>query len=541
MVDRLKRPSLDDSPMARRMRESMDRLAAEGDYAAQSMQREVAEGRTKWGTMGADERFAGMPMDTPPPVQKPNPARDPNVNKDTARSLAQMRRQRLDAAKAAVEQQFGPADGQGAQDRRASPRPVPGAAKPAPLTLARTTGSESGQAGDRPSFKDEAPAARAADERVLNMVDGAGEYLGARKALPEGVRRFDLGLETPSDVYVSVDKNGNRVYTDDPAFAASRSSGKPLTAQSLMRGRTGAGAEFAQSRIDQNLADAEGGFEYGGFAGDVNAAEIKANYEALVEGAPRWQDDQAARNTVGQAAGEAARTGQIEAARAGTRPVDLRRRTEAAQRASASIPLEDQLAMRKDDRAERQLAATINRDTAAQAMQQMNAAQRAEFQQLAQTNTSFNQGAQLLKLLNETDSDGMPVYQPREVLQLGLGLFEAAGAGDQGAAAFFNTAPGRVIAGLMDQELTKVAADTGNFAWDDGGVYGSDMARTGFGDVRLDDQGGLYAMERPEALGMQGRADFGSPRALSRRLRVPEGATLGRLYNELQYQDPEEE
>jgi hypothetical protein len=134
-------------------------------------------------------------------------------------------------------------------------------------------------------------------------------YLGERKALAPGVRRWASKTADPSDVYMSVDKNGNRVYTDDADFAASQSRGR-LTRRDLAPG-------MLASDADRTLNDPEGGFTYAPAPGKA--------LDGLRQASARTRGGS---QTIERALAEATRAQEIADTRAGTRPIDERRRTD---------------------------------------------------------------------------------------------------------------------------------------------------------------------------------------------------------------------
>lgn len=142
------------------------------------------------------------------------------------------------------------------------------------------------------------------------------QYMGERKQLAPGVRRWGSKTADPSDVYMSVDANGNRVYTDDAEFAASRSKGS-LSRRDMAPGMLG-------SDIDRTLNDPDGGMTYA----PAGASQIMGGRMAEAG----VQDDRALR--------EALRADEIAATRAGSRDIDKRRASE-GRRIRRQMGLED--------------------------------------------------------------------------------------------------------------------------------------------------------------------------------------------------------
>lgn len=137
----------------------------------------------------------------------------------------------------------------------------------------------------------------------------AAGYLRERKALAPGVRRYGSETADPSDVYVTVDRNGNRVYTDNADFAASQSRGR-LTRRDLAPGTLASDA-------DRTLNDPEGGFTYAPAPG--------AGLEGLRKAAAGTRGGS---QHIERALGEAERSQAIADTRAGTRDIDERRKAE---------------------------------------------------------------------------------------------------------------------------------------------------------------------------------------------------------------------
>ena len=134
----------------------------------------------------------------------------------------------------------------------------------------------------------------------------ARDFLAERDALAPGVRRWGSETADPAEVYMTVDRNGNRVYTDSARFAASQSRGR-LTRRDLAPGMTASDA-------DRTLNDPEGGFTYG--PASQRAVQQLAR-DSLTTGGKSAQVERALQ--------EAMRAQAIAETRAGTRDLDKRR------------------------------------------------------------------------------------------------------------------------------------------------------------------------------------------------------------------------
>ena len=181
-------------------------------------------------------------------------------------------------------------------------------------------------------------------------------YLDERKALAPGVRRWVGGTSEsdPAQVYISVDKNGNRVYTDNAKFAAGMSNGRALTRRDLAPGA-------AEADRTATLTDPEGGYTYAPASKNVVAALSQAS------DATRGKSPQLER-----ALAEARRSQAIADTASGDRPLDQKRRKQSADLrrnlglpdASGGLNIRDLIALQANDRAERQFAHTVENDKA---------------------------------------------------------------------------------------------------------------------------------------------------------------------------------
>lgn len=460
-----------------------------------------------------------------PPAPRPAKRPDPQVSQPAARAVRDMQRQagggffrdwRAVARDTSVGKAIGGAAGAG----------VPAVAADEPWL-------DPSDPAPKPLPKQDPAMARQADA-LRGQTRG---YLDARRPLPTGVRRFDLGLETPSDVYVAVDANGNRVYTDDAQFAGRMSGGQPLTPQSLARGRGGDPAvnRATMARIQQNLEDPMGGLQYAGDLGipvgapATMAAQVRQGYGAA--------GDDAMERDLRTAFTDARRTQEIQDARAGRRPVDLRRRTEVQARAIADLQRNDPEGYARlvdDARADRALDLQAAQMQANLALRQQTAQDRAAALQIASRDRNLQQGLDLLQRMNARDADGNPLYDPRQLLAVASASF--AEADPETVAELFRTPYGQAVRSLLDASLTDQAQAQGGYL-----SFLDDDVRVGVGDLRVDETGALYAREPRSMFDIQGQADFGRPRGLSRRLNIPEGALLGGMLQQQDYLYPEDD
>lgn len=193
----------------------------------------------------------------------------------------------------------------------------------------------------------------AASEYGAKVGRAAQGYLGARESLAPGVRRLGMATADPAAVYVTVDKNGNRVYTDNPKFAAGMSTGRALRRSDLAPG-------MSESEITDTLDNPEGGFAYAP-ASKQALAGLEAASAATRGGS----------KTIESALAEAQRAQAIADTLAGDRPIDkqranqsstLRRNLGLETGGGNNLSLRDILALQANDRAERQFAHTVEQD-----------------------------------------------------------------------------------------------------------------------------------------------------------------------------------
>jgi len=184
---------------------------------------------------------------------------------------------------------------------------------------------------------------------------GAMGFLGERRRLAPGVRRYGGSQGDPSDIYMAVDANGNRVYTDDADFAAARSRGR-LTRRDLAPGMTADDA-------NRTLNDPEGGFTY-----------APTSPEALEDLREASKFTRGGSKVIERALAEAERSQDIADTRAGTRPIDKQREKQGRELrrrlglddGQGNMSIRDLIALQANDRAEREFAhkVDIDRNTA---------------------------------------------------------------------------------------------------------------------------------------------------------------------------------
>lgn len=445
-----------------------------------------------------------------PPI-RPKAAPDPQNSADTRKAVNRLSRGRVGAATARGLQRV--TGDRNFEDLMVDAMVAGSKAAPyvAPTTaLPFVAAAEAGNAPEKaPQSK---PAPPVAPDPMDEVAYNASRYMEQRKPLPAGVRRWDAGLDTPGRVYATVDKNGNRVYTDDAAYAGRVSNGRGLTRDTMPRN------DQMELRAAALEADPNAGYTYTDPMA-ISPQEIAA----LRDGLGAMDPNQ--RVQIEPALAEIERANEIEAARLGVRPIDQRRARDAevirsgrnlyrppGEAAGGDIsPLEAfRLQMQLDDRAYNR-ARDARGDQAAAAAAEAQAAKDAA----AGRERQYARVIELEKMMNEVDEDGRPMFNPTDVLPEIASMFPE-GMTDED----LRSPMGQRMMKIVDQAISRSGANQG------GPLSRLDSdARFSLDDLRLTDpndpMSSLYAMERPETLGLQGRAEFGNIAQLARQLGMP--------------------